>query len=126
MSAISPSWLRPGQTVSVRRGRTAFGPLSFTLRTRAGGATLRWSSRLRRGTQLTVAVPLGTRSVQAPGRVGNVIRLRGRRGRIDISWRLSGPMPTYDRTIRALLRRYGRGRGAVAPRPNAAPLYSPE
>jgi hypothetical protein len=126
MSALSPSWLRPGQMVAVRGGRTAFGPVDFTLRTRSGGATLTWRSRLRRGVQLTAAVPLGARNVRAPGRTGGVIRLRGRSGRINISWHLAGSKPSYAATLRALLRRYRGGRGAGAARPNAAPLYSQE
>jgi hypothetical protein len=123
LSALSPSWLKPGQTVAVRRGATAFGPITFTLRTRSGGATLSWSSRLRRGTSLTAIVPLGTRSVHARGLSNGVIRLSGRRGSISISWRLTGPRPTFTATARALLRRYRHARGAVA-RPNAARVYS--
>jgi len=128
MSALSPSWLEPGQTVAVHGGATAFGPLDFTLRTSSGGATLTWTSRLRRGAQLSVPVPLGTRDVHAPGLKAGIIHLRGRNGKINIAWRLTGPRPTYSATVRALLaayRRGARGAGAAASR-NAAPAYSQE
>ncbi|MDQ6750963.1 MAG: hypothetical protein M3Z33_09465 [Actinomycetota bacterium] len=127
MSALSPSWLKPGQTVSVRGGATAYGPLDFALRTSSGGATLTWTSRLRRGAGLTVPVPVGARNVHAPGLKAGVIHLRGRKGRINITWRLSGPAPSYSGTVRALLARYRRGgRGARSAAHNAAPAYSQE
>lgn len=127
MSALSPSWLEPGQTVSVRRGATAFGPVNFVLRTSSGGATLTWTSRMRPGTLLSMPVPFGARNVHAPGLRSGSIRLRGRSGKINITWRLAGPKPTFAAAFRALLNRYRHhGAGARAIPHNAAPTYSQE
>jgi hypothetical protein len=72
-------------------------------------------------------VPLGTRNVHAPGLKAGIIHLHGRKGRINLTWKLTGPKPTYSRTVRALLARYRHGgRGARATSRNAAPSYSQE
>ena len=126
-SALSPSWLDPGETVAVSRAPTVYGPVSFTLRSRRGGATLSWQSGLRRA-RLVFVVPANARNVNARGlaRDRRTILLRGSRGTIDITWRLAGRRPTYETVFRSLLRqyrarrRYSRAHASAVP-PPAAP-----
>src|SRR5919199_931492 len=66
MSALSPSWLTPGQRIAVRGAPTARGRVSFTLSSIGGGAVLSWSSSLRAGTRLRWPVPYAARGVPAP------------------------------------------------------------
>ena len=123
MSAISPSWLKPGQTVSVQGAPTTFGPVSFTLRPTAGGATLSWRTRVRSGVKLSWPVPVGVAGVRAPGlSTGGVIHLRGKSGSIQVSWRIArGPKPTLEKTVAALLKQYKRNGGAARAATNASP-----
>jgi hypothetical protein len=126
-SALSPSWLDPGETVAVTGAPTLYGPASFTLRSRRGGATLSWRSGLRRA-RLVFVVPANARNVSARGlaRDRRTILLRGSSGTIDITWRLSGPRPTYESVFKSLLRqyrahgRYSRAHASATP-PRAAP-----
>jgi hypothetical protein len=113
MSAVSPSWLRPGRTIAVRRAPTALGRVSFALRGTAGGAVLTWSSSLPAGSRLRWPVPYAARSVSAPGLRGRLITLPGRRGRISVRWTLSGEQPSYEATFDRLMRAYARSRNGA-------------
>ena len=126
MSALSPSWLKPGQVVAVRDAPTAFGTVAFTLVTHAGGATLSWRTRLGSGVKLSWPVPVGVAGVRAPGLRAGVIHLRGKSGSIQVSWRIArGPKPTFEKTVAALLKQYKRFGGAArAAGHNAAPVVS--
>jgi hypothetical protein len=126
MSAISPSWLKPGQVVAVGEGPTTFGTVGFTLTPNANGATLSWHTSLRAGTKLSWPVPSGVTSVHAPGLGRGVIHLHGRTGSIQVSWRIArGPKPTFEKTVAALLKQYKRNGGAArASGHNAAPVVS--
>ena len=107
-SAIPTAWLRPQQTTSVTRARTYSGPLSFTLETRDGGATLSWRSRLAAGARLRMAVPAGATSVSAKGLSGDrrTILLPGANGSVDITWKLRGPIVTYESAVADLKTSY--------------------
>ena len=126
MSAVSPSWLKPGQVVAVREVPTTFGTVAFTLRTTGTGATLTWRSSLRSGTTLSWPVPAGVRSVHARGLSRGMIHLRGRSGSLAVQWRIAGgPKPTFEKTVAALLRQYRANGGAArAAGRNAAPVVS--
>jgi hypothetical protein len=126
MSALSPSWLKPGQVVGVREAPTTFGTVAFTLATRADGATLSWRTNLRSGTKLSWPVPVGVTAVHAPGLSRGVIHLRGRSGSIQVSWKIArGPKPTFEKTVAALLKQYKRFGGAArGAGHNAAPVVS--
>jgi hypothetical protein len=115
-SALSPSWLDPGEKVGVSGAPTISGPVSYTLTSRRGGATLSWCSSLRRA-KLLFVVPAAAQNVQAPGlsRDRRTILLRGSSGSIDISWRIVGSRPTYENVFKALVRQYkARGRYSKA------------
>ncbi|MFL5821777.1 MAG: hypothetical protein ACJ76S_13935 [Solirubrobacteraceae bacterium] len=117
MSALSPSWLRPGRRIGVRLAPTAHGRVSFRLSAIAGGAVLSWTARLRPGTRLRWPVPYAARGVRAPGLGfgGRVITLPGRSGRIVVRWRLAGASPTYGQAFERLMRAYERSpNGATA------------
>ncbi len=108
MSAVSPSWLRPGRRITVRNAPTDFGPVSFQLTGTSGGAVLSWSSRLRAGTRLRWPVPFAAHGVRAPGLIagGRLIALPGPRGRISVRWSLGGPALTYDGVFTSLMNAY--------------------
>jgi hypothetical protein len=115
MSAVSPSWLEAGRRITVARAPTAFGRVSFQLRSTGGGAVLTWSTALRTGTRLRWPVPYAARSVSAAGLHGRMITLPGRRGRISVRWQLGAERPTFEATFRRLMSAYARSRnGATA------------
>jgi hypothetical protein len=106
MSALSPSWLRPGKRVSVSGAPTTRGGVSFTLTGTPGGAVLSWRTGVRAGTRLLWPVPFAARNVQARGLRRGVIALPGRSGRLVVRWRLVGAAPTFQSTFDSLMRRY--------------------
>jgi hypothetical protein len=108
MSALSPSWLRPGSRVGVGRAPTTRGPVSFTLTANRDGAVLSWNANVRPGTRLRWPVPFGVRQASARGlnRRTGLITVPGRSGRLTVRWRLVGPFLTYEDTFRTLVRRY--------------------
>jgi hypothetical protein len=125
MSAVSPGWLAAGQTVSVRNAPTLFGPVTYTLRARANGAQLTWSSSLAPGTALRWRVPAAASEVQAPGLSGDgrAIELPGPSGSLNVSWRLGGLFPSFTQAVNGLLAQYTQvgkaARALSAPRSSA-------
>jgi hypothetical protein len=118
-SAIPTAWLRPEQTTSVTGARTYAGPVSFTLQTRDGGATVSWRSRLAAGARLRMAVPDGAGSIRAKGLSADrrTILLPGASGSVDITWKLRGPVVTYQSAVAELQQSYAnRPRIAASPR----------
>ncbi|MDQ6914826.1 MAG: hypothetical protein M3155_03330 [Actinomycetota bacterium] len=108
MSAVSPAWLQPGKRISVSGAPTERGPVSFTLTSTGGGATLSWSSRLAAGTRVVWPVPYLARGVSARGlnrRRGEIV-LPGRSGSLSVRWRIVGTPPTYERAFRGLMTAY--------------------
>ena len=65
LGAVPGGWLAPGKVTSVSRAPTAHGLVSFTLRTRRGGATLTWSAPA--GTRLDWPEPAAVSDVHASG-----------------------------------------------------------
>ena len=108
MSAVSPSWLRPGRRISVRRAPTHFGTVSFRLTATGGGAVLSWTSNLRAGSRLRWRVPFAARGVRAPGLRAGHITLPGRSGRVSVRWSLGGPNLSYERAFAILEAAYAR------------------
>jgi hypothetical protein len=106
MSALSPSWLQPGDPVAVRSAPTTRGRVSFRLEPREGGAVLTWDADVPEGTPLRWPVPGAAREVSAPGLRGRTIELPGRNGQIEVRWRLAGDAPTYRDAVGRLVRRY--------------------
>ena len=91
--------------------RTYSGPVSFTLQTRDGGATLTWRSRLAAGARIC-GWPFrsGAGSVRAEGLSADrrTILPAGRPGTLDITWRLRGPVVTYESAVAELQKSYAR------------------
>jgi hypothetical protein len=106
MSALSPSWLQPGERVAVRSAPTTRGRVSFSLQPREGGAVLTWDADVREGTPLSWPLPAAARDVRAPGLRGRTVELPGRSGRIELQWRLQGGTPTYRDAVARLVRNY--------------------
>ena len=106
MSALSPSWLRPGEEVAVRSAPTTRGRVSYVLRSRPGGATLRWHADVPEGTPLRWPVPGAARDVSAPGLRGRTIELPGRSGEIEVRWRVGGAAATYRDAVARLVKNY--------------------
>ena len=107
-SALSPSWLRPGKRVSVTGAPTTRGGVSFSLRSQAGGAVLFWSSGLKPGSRLRWPVPYGVTAFKARGlsRDKRFVDLRGSRGNLKVSWKLTSEAPTYEAAFARLMKAY--------------------
>ena len=107
LGAVPGGWLEPGKVISVGGAPTARGRVSFVLRTRPGGATLRWSASP--GTVLRWPVPYAARRFRAAsGRLaGGVLTLPGPSGSLEVTWILR-PGPSLARTVAALRRSYHR------------------
>jgi hypothetical protein len=116
-AALPPAWLRPGRRVAVRNAATVAGPLSFTLRSRRGGATLSWDAAgLRPGMPLRFVLPRAARAVRVDGAApdGSTIPLAGPRGEVSITWRLARATTSFAKTVERLRRAY-RARGVTPP-----------
>jgi hypothetical protein len=108
-SALAPGWVAPGRRVAVSDAPTLHGPVSFSLRGTRGGAVLSW--RAPAGVRASLGVPVGARSVRAPGldRTRGEVRLPATgRGRVRLRWRLPARGPSYARAERALRAAYAR------------------
>jgi hypothetical protein len=108
MSSVSPSWLRPGQTITVSNADTSLGRIAYKLQTVPGGAVLRWRASPAPGTQLVWPVPSAAFDVRAAGLSSDrhTITLNGRSGALVVHWRLRGPFPTFNSTARQVLAQY--------------------
>ncbi len=107
LGAVPGGWLAPGRMVSVRRAPTARGRVSFVLRSRSGGASLRWTAPA--GTQLSWPVPYAVSGLRASGgrlRRG-VLLLPGPTGSVRVTWRLRPGGPTLAGVVGGLRRSYG-------------------
>jgi hypothetical protein len=110
MSALSPAWLGPGRTIAVQGAPTTYGPLSFKLRVRRGGARLEWSADVPDGTPLRWPLPAWANHVTATGLEsgGRAILLPGKSGAMDVRWRLHPPAASYGRAVAQLQAAYRR------------------
>ena len=108
MSSVSPSWLRPGQTITVSNADTSLGRIAYKLQTLPGGAVLRWRASPVPGTQLVWPVPSAAFDVRAAGLSSDrrTITLTARSGELLVHWRLRGPFPTFNSTVRQVLALY--------------------
>jgi hypothetical protein len=105
LSALPGGWLAPDRRVAISGAPTHFGRLTLDLRTRRGGATLRWHAAVPAGTRLEWPVPSAARGVRARGldRRRRVIALPGRRGTLSIAWREILRGSSYSQTVRRLV-----------------------
>jgi hypothetical protein len=111
--------------VAVRDVPTTFGTVAFSLRTTPTGATLTWRSSLKSGIALSWPVPNGVRNVHAPGLSRGVIHLRGRRGALQVLWKIArGPKPTLEKTVAALLKQYRANGGGAGAARNVSPAVT--
>jgi hypothetical protein len=110
MSALSRAWLEPGESVSVRDAPTTFGKVSFTLRSRRGGARLAWNAAVPEGTTLEWTLPGFARRLKSEhlDQSGRTIRLPARRGVLAVHWKLNGNRRdmSYATEVQQLRRAY--------------------
>jgi hypothetical protein len=108
MSSVSPSWLRPGRTITVSNADTSLGRIAYQLQTVPGGAVLRWRASPAPGTQLVWPVPSAAFDVRAAGLSSDrrTITLNARSGELVVHWRLRGPFPTFNSTVLQVLAHY--------------------
>jgi hypothetical protein len=107
LGAVPSGWLAPGTVVSVAGAPTTRGRVSFALRSRRGGATLRWSAPA--GTPLAWPVPYGVRGFRASGGrlAGGVLTLPGSSGSLAVRF-TARPGPSLAATSERLRRAYAR------------------
>jgi hypothetical protein len=132
MSAVSPAWLRPGRTISVRKGSTTLGNVEFTLDSKDGGATLTWNTAVPADKPIVWPVPYGVTKVTAPGLdpTKRFITLPGPSGKIEVKWTLTRTIPTYESAVARLLKEYRSAKPAarvatLAPSDTGAPRRGP-
>jgi|GEM_PF-457747 len=118
LSALSPAWVKPGETIGVRRCSTDFGSLDLWLRCREGGATLTLHPTWRRKPErLVLHWPWFVRPIAAvadgrpvPIRAG-VTELRPDVSTVRLDWRaLPTDRLSYDEAVRIWLRKNYRSR----------------
>jgi hypothetical protein len=113
MSALSPAWLKPGESVSVHGAPTTYGNVSFTLRSTDDGARLAWHADVPEGTPLHWPLPDFVKDVKASGieKDGHTVLLPARSGTMTVHWRLGSGGESYARSVdqlRAAYKRRGR------------------
>jgi len=116
LGAVSRAWLAPGRRVGVAGAPTALGPVSFQLLGLRGGALLRWSAQVPRGTPIRWTVPADARQVRVEGRAVNsgLVTLPSTSGAMRITWRLPVGGPSFHTAVTSLQRGYRR-RGLSPP-----------
>jgi hypothetical protein len=110
MSALSPTWLKPGDAVSVHDAPTNFGKVSFTLRPTDDGARLEWHADVPDGTPIRWPLPDYAKDVKADHleKGGRSILLPSRSGTLAVHWKLGGPSPSYAGEVQQLRADYRR------------------
>jgi hypothetical protein len=112
MSALSPAWLKPGESVSVHDAPTTYGKVSYTLRPTDDGARLEWHADVPDGTAIRWPMPGFAKDVKADDleKGGRSILLPGRSGTLTVRWSLDRYGASYNREVeqlRAAYRRHG-------------------
>ena len=110
MSALSPAWLKPGESVSVHDAPTTHGEVSFTLRPTDDGARLEWHADVPDGTPIHWPLPDFAKDVKADNleKSGRSILLPSRRGALTVRWQLGGTSASYAREVQQLRSAYRR------------------
>jgi hypothetical protein len=110
MSALSPAWLKPGESVSVHDAPTTYGKVSFTLRPTDDGARLEWHADVPEGTPLHWPVPDFAKDVKSDDleKGGRSIRLPSRTGTMTVRWKLGGASTSYASEVQQLRSAYRR------------------
>jgi hypothetical protein len=113
MSALSPAWLEPGESVSVHDAPTTYGTVSFTLRPTDDSARLEWHADVPDGTPIHWPLPDFAKDVKAENleKGGRSILLPSRSGALSVHWKLDGSPASYAREVqqlRSAYRRHGR------------------
>lgn len=118
LRGVSPAWMAPGDRIAVARAASDDGPVAFTLRVTAQGATLCWSlTRFPgRAQPLIWALPYWVRQARTLG--GRLVRgsvaLPGDHGSMTLRWSARRPAQSLTRAIATLNRDY-TGAGQAAP-----------
>jgi hypothetical protein len=112
MSALSPAWLKPGESVSVHDAPTTYGRVSFTLRPSDDGARLEWHADVPDGTAIRWPLPDFAKDVTSDNleKGGRSILLPSRSGTLTVHWKLDGYDASYSREVQQLRSAY-RTRG---------------
>jgi hypothetical protein len=110
MSALSPAWLKPGESVSVHDAPTAYGKLSFTLRPTDDGARLEWHADVPEGTPIHWPLPAFAKDVQSDNleKDGRTVLLPARTGALTVHWKLDGSNASYANEVQQLRSAYAR------------------
>jgi hypothetical protein len=110
MSALSPAWLKPGESVAVHDAPTTFGKLSFTLRPTDDGARLEWHADVADGTEIHWPLPDFAKDVKSDNleKGGRSIRLPSRTGAMTVHWKLDRPSASYANEVAQLRSAYRR------------------
>ena len=110
MSALSPAWLKPGESVSIHDAPTTLGKISFTLRPTDDGARLEWHADVPDGTEIHWPLPDFAKDVKSDNleKGGRSIRLPERSGTMTVHWKLDRPSASYANEVQQLRSAYKR------------------
>ncbi|MEA2492590.1 MAG: hypothetical protein QOJ29_501 [Thermoleophilaceae bacterium] len=110
MSALSPAWLKPGESVSVHGAPTTYGDVSFTLRPTDDGAKLEWHADVPNGTPIHWPLPDFAKDIKSDDleKGGRSILLPDRSGSLTVHWKLGGPGASYAQEVGQLRSAYKR------------------
>jgi hypothetical protein len=110
MSALSPAWLEPGESVSVHDAPTTFGKVSFTLRPTGDGARLEWHADVPEGTAIRWPLPDFAKDIKADHleKGGRSILLPSRSGTLTVKWKLDRYGASFGREVQELRSAYRR------------------
>lgn len=110
MSALSPAWLKPGESVSVHDAPTTYGKVSFTLRPNDDGARLEWHADVPDGTAIHWPLPDFAKDIHADHleKGGRSILLPSRNGTLDVKWKLARYGASFANEVQQLRAAYRR------------------
>ena len=110
MSALSPAWMKPGESVSVHDAPTTLGKVSFTLRPTDDGARLEWHADVPDGTSIHWPLPYFAKDVQADHleKDGRTVLLPAKSGTMTVRWKLDGGSASYAHEVQQLRSAYAR------------------
>ncbi|MHB8634909.1 MAG: PA14 domain-containing protein [Fimbriimonadaceae bacterium] len=138
-SALAPTWVAPGNHVSVVNGTTSFGMLNFDIRADRGGVDVNFDAHWRDApAQIRFHIPWFVRVTSAsadgsPALVSNgVVDVSPTCRRLNLRWRwASHPDLTYDRAVKLWLHKAyspmpGEDMDHLFPTPTPPGLADPE
>jgi hypothetical protein len=117
LSVISPEWVKPGESISVKRAPTNFGEVNFVMHFAEGAATLQLDNRFKQAPRdLVLHLPwfMNVATVTVDGKqlgiAKNAVVLPASAKQVQIAWHEKSDAPafSYDNTVKDYKAEYRR------------------